>query len=266
VSDRSSRIEARKIGAVLNIELSRPEKLNAMDEAMTEEFFATVKSGVSDRSVRVIVLSGAGRAFCAGADISPAAISAMAQGPEGANRERTIMNAARDMGRTRARVSRWLELKNSPKPMIARVHGYCLGIANEIAGCCDIVVCGESAKFGMPEAREFALPPTLGFWPLRIGMAATKRLLWTGQLVVGQEAVRLGLADEVWRDEDLPGRAQDLAERIAEVPSDRLAVIKQAVNAWAEVFGVEEAANRGAEYHAIYHQVSSFAERFLGSE
>jgi enoyl-CoA hydratase len=155
-----------------------------------------------------------------------------------------------------------LHLWSTPKPLIAQVHGYCLGLAVEIAGCCDLVICGEGARFGMPEARDFALPPTLGLWPLRVGPARTKELLWTGRLVDGREAVALGLADEVVSDDDLPARALAVATHIAEVPAARLAVVKQAVNSWSEALGLREAALRGAEYHALYHQVSKYAERF----
>jgi enoyl-CoA hydratase len=101
----------------------------------------------------VIVLAGAGRSFSSGADLDTAADGA------------SVSDAPADMIRNRARVEAWLSLWSAPKPLIAQVHGWCLGTANELAGACDLVVCGESAKLGMPEVRHFALPPTLGFWP-----------------------------------------------------------------------------------------------------
>jgi enoyl-CoA hydratase len=240
-----------QFGAVRRLILNRPKKLNALDSAMSALFFSAVDDAVADPDTHAIIVSGAGRAFCSGADMSPR------PGPDGRPDQAppTPPGAAADMLANRSRVEAWLRLWSIPKPLIAQVHGYCLGLANEIAGCADIVVCGESARFGMPEAREFALPPTLGFWPMRIGPARTKELLWSGRLVDGQEAVRIGLADHVVSDDALAAEAETLAARIGEVPTARLAVVKQAVNSWAEAFGAREAALRGAEYHAIYHQV-----------
>jgi enoyl-CoA hydratase/carnithine racemase len=260
VKTRDPRIVAELDGTVLRLVMDRPDKLNALDPAMSDALFAAVEDAMASPDVRVVVISGRGRAFSSGADLK--ANSALQSQVDGLGSEQSIRSAPSDMVHNRARVANWLKLRNAPKPLIAQVHGYCLGIANEIAGCCDLVVCGESARFGMPEARDFALPPTLGFWPLRIGLAATKELLWTGRLVTGQQAAELGLAEVVVPDEELAARTAELAERIAEVPAARLAVVKQAVNAWGEAFGVNEAASRGAEYHALYHQVSTFAERF----
>lgn len=140
------------------------------------------------------------------------------------------------------------------------MHGYCLGSAQELAGGCDLVVQGESAKLGMPEVRSIALPPTLGSWPARIGLQRAKGLLFTGRLVSGAEAVALGLAIACVPDAELGAHVDALAARIAEVPPARLAVIKQAANAWYETFGVREAALRGAEYHTIYRQISEWSD------
>ena len=173
----------------------------------------------------------------------------------------SIADAPADVVNNRARVNKWLELWSSPKPIIAQVHGYCLGTANELVACCDMVVCGPSVKFGMPEAREFALPPTLAFWPMRVGVALTKELLFTGRFVEADEAVAIGLANHVvGSEEELGAHVDELAAHIAEVPAARLAMVKQAVNSWAETFGLREASYRGAEYHALYHQASTFAD------
>jgi enoyl-CoA hydratase len=237
-------------GGVRRIILNRPEKLNAMNGEMTERFFAAVEDAVAHSSTHAILISGAGRAFSSGADLT-----SFTPAVEGELDKEVLGSAPADMITNRKRIEDWLHLWSAPKPLIAQVHGYCLGMANEVVGCCDLVVCAESVKFGMPEVREFALPPTLGFWPLRIGPARTKELLWTGRLVSGHEAVEMGLADRVVNDEALANEVALIAERIAEVPAERLAVVKQAVNSWSETFGVREAALRGAEYHSIYHQM-----------
>jgi enoyl-CoA hydratase len=240
----SELILSERTGAVRRIRFNRPEKHNAFTPAMEVELRAAIDAGLADADTRVIVLSGAGPSFSSGADLN-------AGGP-GAD----VSDAPGDMVRNHARVEGWLALWSAPKPLIAQVHGWCLGTANELAGACDLVVCGASAKLGMPEVRSFALPPTLGFWPARIGLQRTKELLFTGRHVSGAEAVELGLAIACVPDDELPAHVDALAARVAEVPAALLAVVKQAANAWLETSGLRAAALRGAEYHAIYHQAS----------
>ena len=232
---------------VRRLTFNRPAKLNAFDTELRLEFFRAVDDAVADDRTHVIVLAGAGRAFSSGADVS-----------SGSGRS-AVLDAPADMVANKARLDSFLRLWSLPKPLIAQVHGYCLGMANDIVGCCDLVVCGESARVGMPEVREMALPPTLGFWPAKIGLARTKELLWTGRLLDGREAVALGLANDVVPDDELADTVDRLAAKIAEVALPLLAVTKQAANAWFETFGVRSAVLGGAEYHALYHQASSYA-------
>jgi enoyl-CoA hydratase len=245
----SALILAESHGAVRRITFNRPEKHNAFTPAMEAELFAAIDAALADPAARVIVLAGAGRSFSSGIDLNAA-------GPGAAD----VSDAAADLARSRTRVGAWLSLWSAPKPLIAQVHGWCLGTANELAGCCDLVVCGESARMGMPEVRSFALPPTLGFWPARIGLQRTKELLFTGRHVSGAEAVELGLAIACVPDAELGAHVDALAAKIAEVPAALLAVTKQAANAWAESAGLPGAALRGAEFHALYHQASAWPE------
>ncbi len=237
-------IDVEVVDAVMTITLNRPEKLNAITPAMNTALFDAFESARHDDAVHAVRLRGAGRAFCAGADLGMASAGGAAR-----------RNAPADMVQNRVRVQGLLDLWASPKPLIAQVHGYCLGIATELVACADIVVCAESARIGMPETRDIALPPTLAFWPATMGVARTKDLLFTGRLIDGREAVDAGLAARVVPDEELDDAAGDLARHVAEVPIHRLAVIKQAVNSWVEDTWVP-AALRGAEYHALYHQAS----------
>lgn len=241
-------IVVHQAGRVRRIVLNRPDKLNAITTAMGKRLFTEIDTAVDDDGVGVIVISGAGRAFSAGADMN-----------EGGVDNADVLRAPSDMIANRAKVAEIMRLWGAPKPIIAQVHGYCIGSANDMVAMADLIVCGESARFGMPEARKFALPPTLGFWPFRIGLAKTKELLYTGRFVGGAEAAAIGLATEVVADDSLAAHVDALAATIAEVPSDRLAVVKQAANSWFEVLGLPQAALRGAEYHAIYHQASEWA-------
>jgi enoyl-CoA hydratase len=239
---------AEPAGAVLYLTLNRPSRANAMNGALLDAFDAHLEAARRDDDVHVVVVRGAGRGFSAGYDMDK-------PDDAGDGRHDPLAEYRYD----RSLVERWLAVWEFPKPIIAQVHGYCIGSANDIVAIADMIVCGESAQFGMPEARQFALPPTLGFWPFRIGLAKTKELLYTGRFVGGAEAAAIGLATEVVADDSLAAHVDALAATIAEVPSDRLAVVKQAANSWFEVLGLPQAALRGAEYHAIYHQASEWA-------
>jgi enoyl-CoA hydratase len=235
-------------GHVRRLVLNRPHRLNAFTPAMEQHLFTLIESAMTDDEVRVVVLGAAGRAFSSGSDMK-----------EGGDRA-GVLNTTADVVANRRKLRQLLALWAAPKPVIAQIQGYCIGMANDIVSVADFVVCGESTRIGMPEVREFALPPTLGLWPVKIGLARTKEILFSGRYVDGAEAARIGLAVEVVPDDQLEARVDELAATIAEVPAGRLAVIKQAVNSWAEVAGLAEAVQRGAEYHALFHQESSWAE------
>lgn len=238
------------------ITLDRPDKLNAITPEMEDQLHTSVDEALADDGVGVIVISGRGRAFSSGADL------AAGQRPDTASDDPeawpSTRDAARDLQVNRGRVERWLKLWSAPKPIVAQVHGYCLGMANEFVACCDLVVCGESARFGMPEARRFGLPPTLALWPARIGLQRTKEMLFTGRLMDAAEAAEVGIANAVVPDEALAEHVDTLASEIAQNDPQRLAVCKAAANAWYEETGVLDAARRGAQFHALYHQVSEW--------
>jgi enoyl-CoA hydratase len=246
-------IREEQQGWVRRVTLDRPEKRNALDAQLEFDLFEVLDAAVRSEDTRVVVLAGAGKSFCSGADLKPTR-----EPPSG--RQTSVRDAAGDMSRNRERIAKLLALWSAPKPLIAQVHGYCIGIGNELAACCDLIVCGESARFGMPEVRSFALPPTLAFWPMRIGLARTKELLFTGRFVDGAEAVAIGMANQVAPDDQLNSTVDTLAAHIAEVDPALLAVSKQAANAWAEDLGLRHSALGGAEYHALYHQSSSWGE------
>jgi enoyl-CoA hydratase len=243
-------LEIDQHDGVRRLRLNRPDRLNALNGELLAALRAELDAAMADDATAVVVLSGAGRAFSAGADVKDTA--------HGAGDAETRRRAApKDMGDARRQAENWLSLWTLPKPVIAQVHGYCLGLANELVGCADIVICGQSAQFGFPEMREVALFTTLGFWPDRVGLQRAKELMFTGRLVAGPEAAELGLALECVPDVRLEARVDELAASIAGVGPDRLAVVKAAVNGWAEARGVRNAVLRGGDFHAIFHQASN---------
>lgn len=236
-----SLIAVQQQGRVRRLVLNRPGKLNALTSAMEEQLVAEIDTAASDENTGCVVLSGAGRAFCAGYDLGE--IRRMSE----------ITSAAADLVNNERRIATWMRIRNFPKPMIAQVHGYCIGVGNEIIGCCDLVICAASTRIGMPEVREFALPPTLAYWPLILGPGRTKELLFTGRLIDGAEAVRLGLAQALADDESLQSTVDGIAAGIATASPEALAVCKYAVNSWVDS-AVASAIRHGPAFHSIYHQ------------
>lgn len=238
-------------GRIATIALNRPHKLNAMSDELREELAATLAAIDKDEQIGVVILKGNGRAFCAGYDISPS--------NAGEQSEQTI---AEDRERCRRLIQYWLSLWGYRKPIIGQVHGHCLAGGNELIAICDIVIASDDAQFGHPAGRALGIPPTLGFWPMLIGLRKTKELLFTGDSIDANEAQRLGLVNRVVPREQLETAVRQLAEKIARVPVDILTVHKHVTNRWFEIMGLLTAAYEGAEFDSIYHQTPAFTEFF----
>jgi len=223
-------------GRIATITLNRPERLNAIDERMPGELEEAVRLADEDDDIHVIVLTGAGRAFCAGYDLEA---FAAAPGPNAGFQEMPwdAMVDYRMMERnTRAFMSLW----NSPKPTIAKVRGYAVGGGSDIALACDLVVMAEDAKIGYPPARVWGCPTT-AMWVYRLGPEKAKRLLFTGDLIDGATAAEWGLVLEAVLDEHLDHAVAALAERIAGVPRNQLVMHKLLVNQAVEAMGLGHA-------------------------
>ena len=237
-------------GPVAYITLNRPEKLNAINAQLRDDLEAALRELDEGDEVRVVVLKAAGRAFCAGYDLTPR--------PGGSSGGRRSI--AHDRDALRKSIERWLWMWNYRKPIIAQVHGYCLAGGGELAGMCDLIFCAEDAQFGHPAGRALGIPPTLGLWPVKIGMLKSKELLFTGDTIDGKEAERIGMVNRALPRGELEGFVRAFAQRIAQVPLDALTVHKHVVNRWFEVMGLRTGAAEGAEFDAIYHETPSFAE------
>jgi enoyl-CoA hydratase len=235
-------------GPVAYLTLYRPEKLNAINEQLRSDLEAALRDLDQGDEVRVVVLKAAGRAFCAGYDLTPR--------PGGGGRP----SIAQDRDRLRRSIARWLWMWNYRKPIIAQVHGYCLAGGGELAGMCDLIFCAEDARFGHPAGRALGIPPTLGLWPVKIGMLKSKELLFTGDTIDGREAERIGMVNKALPAAELDGFVRAFAQRVAQVPLDALTVHKHVVNRWFEIMGLRTAAAEGAEFDAIYHETPAAAE------
>ncbi|MBI3954260.1 MAG: enoyl-CoA hydratase/isomerase family protein [Chloroflexi bacterium] len=245
----------QKDGLIATITLNRPEKLNAINDGLRADLEAALGEAEVDHDVSLVVIKGAGRAFCAGYDITPGGpgLSEAVGGRRGASSEAMRRSIAVDRENLLRSAERWMHMWSIPKPLIAQVHGYCLAGGNEITGCCDIIYAAEDAIFGQPQGRSLGIAITTGLWHVRIGPLRTKELLFTGDSISGKEAERIGMINRAVPAAALEKEVRSLAERIALTPVEFLAVEKAAVNRYYELMGIKTGVAAGAELDTIFH-------------
>ena len=222
--------------AVATITFNRPERLNTIVPPMPDELEHAVHSAVRDEAVKVIVLRGAGRAFCAGFDFG-----------EGFHHwdEHLTTDGEWDPGKdfmlgtaaATGPVPKFMSIWRSPKPVIAQVHGWCVGGGSDLALCADLVVASDDARIGTPYTRMWGCYLT-GMWIYRLGLARVKWHALTGQPLSGAEAAEIGLINVSVPFERLEDEVAELADRLASVPLSQLAAMKLVVNHAYDNMGV----------------------------
>ena len=218
-------------GGVATITLNRPERLNTIVPELIKAFDAALALANAEADVRVVRLRGAGRTFCAGYDIDWGA-EMMEQAESGGPWDPIL-----DYQTMSRYVSSYMSLWNSPKPVIAQVHGFCVGGGTDFALCSDLIVCSEECRIGYPPARVWG-SPTTAMWIYRIGLERSKRLLLTGDPVDGRTAMEWGLASEAVPEAELEEAAMALATRVARLPANQLHMMKLLVNQAFEQMGL----------------------------
>jgi enoyl-CoA hydratase len=229
---------------VARITLNRPERLNAIDTVTAGELFAALRTLEADHEARVIIIRGAGRAFCTGHDLASPA------GPASPFDPGARFRLQDDRGRTMSmNFSTFLRqvtdvqmyLWSIAKVTIVQAHGYCIAGGMEFAMMADLVTASEDCKFGHPGHRGLGVARNGMILPLVIGMRKAKELFYTGDAVSGVEAERLGLINYAWPAEELEARTIALADRIANQSSDMLAALKAGANRFYEEMGIHSA-------------------------
>ena len=225
-----------KADAVATITLNRPERLNTIVPPMPEELEAAVNTAIGDPEVKVIVLRGAGRAFCAGFDFG-----------EGFHHwdDELTTDGEWDPGKDFAvatsqslgAVPRFMSLWRSPKPVIAQVHGWCVGGGSDMALCADLVIASEDARIGTSYSRMWGCYLT-GMWLYRLGLTRAKEYALTGRPLSGSEAVEAGLINAAVPFERLEAEVYERARQLATVPASQLAAMKLIVNQAYENMGL----------------------------
>ena len=217
--------------AVATVTLNRPDRLNTITPELIGDLREALTKAWEDPAIHAIRLRGAGRTFCAGYDIAWGAESMEqvdAAGPWDPIADYQTMSRF---------VDAYMSLWRSRKPVIAQVHGFCVGGGTDFALCSDLIVCAEDCRIGYPPARVWG-SPTTAMWTYRIGLERSKRLLLTGDPIDGRTAVEWGLASEAVPAEDLDEAALALARRVARLPSNQLHMMKLLVNQVYEQMGL----------------------------
>jgi enoyl-CoA hydratase/carnithine racemase len=234
---------ARRRKGAMEIRLNRPEKLNALTQAMTEDIRRALVAAETDRRVHAVILCGDDRAFCAGSDIG---------GPPVAKESRF------DLYRRRFNVTENRQLVRTlcfyTKPVISAVEGYCLGGGFEIALWGDIIVAGEGAKFGFPEVRHGLMPGLGGTQtlPRLIGPQAAKHMIWSGRLVAGAEARALGIAGELTPPGRALARARAMAAEYAANAPLGIMMSKQAIDRGMDMTRLDGLMQEGDLFQMLY--------------
>jgi enoyl-CoA hydratase len=212
-------------GRIARITLNRPDVMNAIDDDVPRELAAAVERADADGKVHVIVLAGAGRAFCAGYDLLHYAQA------DGANRYTQEMpwDPMKDYAAMMKNTEQFMSLFRSKRPVICKVHGFAVAGGSDIALCSDLVVMAEDARIGYMPTRVWGCPTT-AMWVYRLGAEKAKRMLFTGDKIDGREAERLGLVLKAVPAGKLDEEVESLAHRMASVPQNQLMMQKLMIN------------------------------------
>ena len=223
-------------GPLATITLNRAERLNTIVPPMPDELESAVREATTDATVKVIVLRGAGRAFCAGFDFA-----------EGFHHwdEALTTDGAWDPGKdfvaatsqSLGAVPKFMSLWRSPKPVIAQVHGWCVGGGSDLALCADLVIASEDARIGTPYSRMWGCYLS-GMWLYRLGLTRAKELALTGASLSGSEAAEIQLINAAVPFERLAEEVGERAAALAGLPSSQLAAMKLIVNQAYENMGL----------------------------
>ena len=225
---------------IARLTLNRPEKLNAINSVMPDEIADAIRWAERDDEVHVVIVQGAGRAFCAGFDMQEYAEDSPADGSDHPNRqEKTPWDPMVDYAAMKSSTEGIMALWRSRKPTIAKVHGYSIAGGSDIALCCDLLVMADDAKIGYMPTRVWGCPTT-AMWTYRLGPARAKQLMFTGDLIDGKKAADWGLANIAVPEAELEAATFALAKRISGVPRSQLMMHKLVVNQVMLTMGLEQ--------------------------
>jgi enoyl-CoA hydratase len=222
--------------AVATITLNRPESLNTIVPPMPDEIEAAVERAIRDERVKVIILRGAGRSFCGGFDFGDGFHhwdDAINTGGEWDPGKDFMFATAPALSPTQKFMSLW----RSPKPVIAQVHGWCVGGGSDYALCADLVIASEDARIGTPYSRMWGAYLS-GMWLYRLGLTRAKEFALTGKPLSGRQAADCGLINSAVPFHELEASVRRTARQLASIPLSQLSAMKLIVNQAYENMGL----------------------------
>jgi enoyl-CoA hydratase len=247
-------------GPVATVTLNRPERLNTIVPPMPDELEAAVHQAVADEHVKVIVLRGAGRSFCAGFDFA----GGFHHWDEGLTTDGQWDPGKDFMAATAPSIGpipKFMSIWRSPKPVIAQVHGWCVGGGSDMALCADLVIASEDARIGTPYSRMWGAYLT-GMWLYRLGLTRAKEYALTGKPLSGREAADAGLINHAVPFERLEDTVKKQAEQLASIPLSQLAAMKLVVNQAYENMGLASTQTLGPILDGLMRNTPD-AKRFI---
>jgi enoyl-CoA hydratase len=213
-------------GAVRHLVLCRPDEFNTITVGLRDELAAALDGADRDRTVKVVLVRAEGRAFCAGFGLD---WSTAAPAPADSPPER-VWDTVADVQMIGTFGSTFAKLHSISKPTLAAVQGWCIAGGTDMILNADLIVAGESARFGYPPARVWGVPEAPWVWVARLGLERAKRYLFTGDELSGREAADLGMILECVPDDELLERTSALAQRMANLPLNQLQMMKWMLN------------------------------------
>lgn len=213
-------------GAVRHLVLCRPDEYNTITPELRDELGTALDDAETSESVKVVLIRAEGRAFCAGFGLD---WSTIAQSDEERDSGR-VWDSVSDVRQIGRYGNTFAKLHEISKPTIAAVQGWCIAGGTDMILNADLIIAGESARFGYPPARVWGVPEAPWVWVSRLGLERAKRYLFTGDEIAGPEAARIGLVLECVPDEELLDHTSKLAQRMALLPLNQLQMMKWLMN------------------------------------
>ncbi len=247
-------------GPTATITLNRPERLNTIVPPMPDEVEAAVGLAIRDPDVKVIVVRGAGRAFCAGYDFG-GGFHHWDEGLRTEGRWDPGKDFAMTTSQETAPTQKFMSVWRSPKPVIAQVHGWCVGGGSDFALCADLVIASEDAVIGTPYSRMWGAYLS-GMWLYRLGLTKAKEHALTGRPFTGREAADAELINQAVPFAELESTVARACEELAAIPSSQLAAMKLVVNQAYENMGLASTQTLGAILDGLMRNTPD-AERFI---
>jgi enoyl-CoA hydratase len=223
-----SAIRTEDYGAVRNLVLCRPDEFNTITPQLREELDAALDTADRDASVRVVLITAEGRAFCAGFGLDWSTAAPVAASADRAPER--VWDTVMDVQMIGRYGNTFAKLHEISKPTLAAVQGWCIAGGTDMILNADLIIASESARFGYPPARVWGVPEAPWVWVARLGLERAKRYLFTGDELTATEAAAAGMILECVPDDELADRASALAQRIALLPLNQLQMMKWLLN------------------------------------